>query len=52
VETSDNPKRTAPAGDDAAARGELFNRHVLPHLNLVYKLCVRYSHCPSEIDDN
>lgn len=52
METSDKPKGTAPGGDDAAVRTGLFNRHVLPHLNLVYKLCVRYSHCPSEIDDN
>jgi DNA-directed RNA polymerase specialized sigma24 family protein len=33
-------------------RTELFNRHVLPHRNLVYKLCIEYSRSASDVEDN
>lgn len=33
-------------------RTELFNKYVLPHKNLVYKLCIQYSYSPSDIEDN
>jgi RNA polymerase sigma factor (sigma-70 family) len=33
-------------------RTELFNRYVLPHRNLVYKLCISYSWFPEEVEDN
>jgi RNA polymerase sigma factor (sigma-70 family) len=40
------------AGHSVQRRTELFNRYVLPHRNLVYKLCVRYSRAASEVEDN
>ena len=33
-------------------RTALFNEYVCPHLNLVYKLCIKYSYSPSDIEDN
>lgn len=33
-------------------RTDLFNTYVLPHLNLVYSLCIRYSYSSGEIEDN
>jgi RNA polymerase sigma factor (sigma-70 family) len=33
-------------------RTELFNKYVLPHKNLVYKLCIKYSFSSSDIEDN
>jgi RNA polymerase sigma factor (sigma-70 family) len=40
------------AVDSAQRRSELFNRYVLPHRNLIYKLCVKYSRWASEVEDN
>jgi RNA polymerase sigma factor (sigma-70 family) len=40
------------AGDSAQRRTGLFNRYVLPHRNLIYKLCVKYSRSASEVEDN
>lgn len=33
-------------------RTELFNKYVIPHKNLIYSLCIRYSFSPGEIEDN
>ncbi|WP_291598992.1 RNA polymerase sigma factor [Bacteroides sp.] len=33
-------------------RTNLFNTYVLPHVNLVYKLCIRYSYSSADIEDN
>ncbi|WP_165020895.1 RNA polymerase sigma factor [Dysgonomonas sp. ZJ279] len=33
-------------------RTELFNRHVYPHRNLIFKLCIRYTYSPADIEDN
>ena len=33
-------------------RTKLFNLYVLPHLNLVYKLCINYSYSQEDIADN
>jgi RNA polymerase sigma factor (sigma-70 family) len=33
-------------------RTELFNRYVLPHRNMVYKLCIEYSRPASDVEDN
>ena len=33
-------------------RTNLFNLYVLPHLNLVYKLCINYSYSQEDIADN
>lgn len=33
-------------------RTELFNRHVYPHRNLIFKLCIRYTFSPADIEDN
>jgi RNA polymerase sigma factor (sigma-70 family) len=52
VET--NKQKTGPVIDDESVqkRTALFNRYVLPHKNLVYKLCIRYSYCSTDIEDN
>ncbi len=33
-------------------RTQLFNQFVLPHINLVYKLCMRYTYSAADIEDN
>lgn len=33
-------------------RTKLFNTFVLPHVNLVYKLCIRYSYSSADVEDN
>lgn len=33
-------------------RTKLFNRFVVPHVNLIYKLCIRYSYSSHDVDDN
>lgn len=33
-------------------RTELFNLHVYPHRNLVFKLCIRYTYSAADIEDN
>ena len=38
--------------DSVKRRTELFNRYVLPHKNLVYRLCIRYSYWAEDIEDN
>jgi RNA polymerase sigma factor (sigma-70 family) len=38
--------------DSLQRRTGLFNRYVLPHRNLIYSLCIRYSHSASDIEDN
>lgn len=36
----------------AERRSALFNKYIKPHLNLVYKLCIRYSDDPEEVEEN
>lgn len=38
--------------ESVRVRTELFNLHVYPHRNLIFKLCIRYTCCPADIDDN
>ena len=38
--------------ESAARRNGLFNKYVMPHKNLVYRLCIKYSYSPSDIEDN
>lgn len=33
-------------------RTELFSKYVLPHVNLVYRLCIQYSYVQADIEDN
>lgn len=50
-----NPTTTAAAPtleESAAIRTELFNRYVLPHKNLIYALCIRYTFRQEDIADN
>lgn len=44
----------APSLDEGSAghRTELFNQYVLPHKNLIYKLCIHYSYSQEDIADN
>lgn len=36
----------------AERRNELFNRYIMPHLNLVYWLCIKYSDDPENVEEN
>jgi RNA polymerase sigma factor (sigma-70 family) len=49
-----NNDKTGLAIDDESVkrRTELFIRYVLPHKSLIYKLCINYTFCPSEVEDN
>lgn len=41
-----------PSFDESVrTRTKLFHKYVYPHRNLIYKLCIRYSYFPTEIDD-
>lgn len=31
---------------------ELFNKHIVPNLNLIYTICIKFSHDPRAIEDN
>lgn len=42
-----------PLSDESVQhRTELFNKYVIPHKNLIYKLCIRYSFHPQDVEDN
>lgn len=43
---------TSSSEASAAIRTELFNRYVLPHKNLIYALCIRYTFRREDIADN
>lgn len=43
---------TSSSEASAAVRTELFNRYVLPHKNLIYALCIRYTFRREDIADN
>lgn len=43
---------TSSSEVSAATRTELFNRYVLPHKNLIYALCIRYTFRREDIADN
>lgn len=51
METKDYPSGDA-RDESAGRRAALFNRHVRPHLDLVYSLCIRYSYSAADIEDN
>lgn len=38
--------------ESVARRTILFERYVLPHINLIYTLCIRYSFSSDDVDDN
>lgn len=52
MESNKKPKKRRIGVDTAQHRKELFDRYVMPHLNLVYKLCIDYSHSQMDIEDN
>lgn len=45
---------TIITADDELAKEktELFNKHIVPHLNLIYNICIRFSFDSRAIDDN
>lgn len=43
---------TSSSEASEAVRTELFNRYVLPHKNLIYALCIRYTFRREDIADN
>ena len=43
---------TSSSEASVAIRTELFNRYVLPHKNLIYALCIRYTFRRDDIADN
>ena len=38
--------------DSVKRRTALFNQYVVPHINLIYKLCIRYSYSSADVQDN
>lgn len=43
---------TCSSQESVAIRTELFNRYVVPHKNLIYALCIRYTFRQEDIADN
>lgn len=52
METINTAQENILDENNVKVRTELFNKYVLPNVNLVYKLCIRYSHSSSEVADN
>lgn len=46
------PDNHLTSDESVERRTQLFERHVLPHKNLIYKLCIKYSFYPQEIEDS
>ena len=38
--------------ETAKRKRELFNQYVIPHKNLIYRLCIKYSYHQTDIEDN
>lgn len=50
---TDYKKNDNPCDDGSVVkRTKLFNQYVLPHRNLVYKLCINYTYASCDIEDN
>ena len=47
-------KRTAAIPDDESAkrRAQLLQKYVMPHKNLVYSICIKYTYNQEDIEDN
>lgn len=43
---------TDPNNESVERRTALFDKYVLPNINLIYKLCIQYSFSSNEVDDN
>jgi DNA-directed RNA polymerase specialized sigma subunit, sigma24 homolog len=43
---------SADIEESVERRTNLFNQFVVPHVNLIYKLCIRYSYSSHDVDDN
>lgn len=52
METKNIPDSLEVKDESIQRRTELFNKYVLPHKNLVYKLCIKYSFSSNDIEDN
>ncbi len=46
------PEDELQPDESVRRRTELFNQYVLPHKNLIYKLCIRYTFFPGDVADN
>lgn len=52
MEAQKRPGRNRQDSKSAAHRQELFKKYVEPNLNLVFKLCIRYTYSSADIEDN
>ena len=54
VDKKDVLKRTAAIPDDESAkrRAQLLQKYVMPHKNLVYSICIKYTYNQEDIEDN
>lgn len=52
METKNIPDSVEVDQESIRRRRDLFNKWVLPHKNLVYKLCIKYSFSSNDIEDN
>ena len=49
-----NSERKSKEVDPAtiAKRNELFQKHVAPYFKMIYKLCIQYTSCPEDVEEN
>jgi RNA polymerase sigma factor (sigma-70 family) len=52
VEAQKKPGRNRLNSKSVANRHKLFKKYVEPNFNLIYKLCIKYTFCGSDVEDN
>lgn len=54
MEKKDVLKKTAgiPSDESAQRRAQLLQKYVMPHKNLVYSICIKYTYNQEDIEDN
>lgn len=52
MDTNNIQDNLATNDESIQIRTNLFNKYVLPHKNLVYRLCIKYSFSANDIEDN
>lgn len=52
METKSQPTECTINEESITRRTVLFDKYVIPHKNLIYKLCIRYTANQTDIDDN
>lgn len=41
-----------PEDESARQRAELLRKYVMPHKNLIYSICIKYTYNQEDIEDN